>query len=95
MVNIRTQEIIPNRDIVKIKCPKHDIIVESWDDIVDCCPTEGCSFITLVPKLANSPTPIYWHYCETCQQQYPTLDESICTICDDSMKSRFDELIGG
>ena len=72
-------------------CPKHNVPYEDFDDVVKKCTEEGCNQITLRNDLHA--IPCWWHTCDKCYRTYPTLESGICTICDETMQQRWDQII--
>ena len=93
MVNVQPQPLPPKADPPITNCPTHQIPMVQHDDIVMNCPEEGCTYISLIPKLAGSEIPIYWQYCEVCKQTYPTTTEGVCTLCTPEEQNRWDQIL--
>ena len=73
------------------RCREHQTPFADFDDIVQKCTKEGCERIRVRNDL--QPTPSWWNVCQQCNRTYPTLEPGICTICDETMQQRWDQII--
>ena len=88
-LNIRAQPR-PKRKV--IQCPIHKVDMYGYDDMISMCPIPPCDQISMNPKLRGI-ADWQWYYCDECHWNYITLEDGICTICDDSMRLRIQEIL--